>query len=296
MAAYHKVEVSLNTNAVEVGIPSPQSVTVTVPTVGPVGPQGPAGPKGDPGEVSGSIAWDNVTDKPSTFAPSSHTHVAADITDFTSEAALYGPVNSVNGETGAVTLTKNEVGYTITNEEIDSTDSALPTLIAASTYYSASRGGIDVGIMLWSETEDSYGHVTLPILAANEIGRVTVRLSLQGAASSVGVKITLANLAATPVWPLSGYDQLGLDTDYTFRWNGNRWELEILSPENTTATALLFRPRYSGELVGWRGLVPPTPTATGSPGQLAYGYQDGADRLYICVGNNIWRRIPIASW
>jgi hypothetical protein len=91
MAAYHKVEVSLNANAVEVGIPSPQTVNVTVPTVGPVGPQGPAGPKGDPGEVSGSIAWDSVTDKPSTFPPSSHTHVAADITDFTSAVEAVSP-------------------------------------------------------------------------------------------------------------------------------------------------------------------------------------------------------------
>jgi hypothetical protein len=91
MAAYHKVEVSLNTNAVEVGIPSPQSVTVTVPTVGPVGPQGPAGPKGDPGEVSGSIAWDNVTDKPASFTPSSHTHVAADVTDFNAAVAAVAP-------------------------------------------------------------------------------------------------------------------------------------------------------------------------------------------------------------
>jgi hypothetical protein len=40
MAAYHKVEVSLNTNAVEVGIPSPQTVNVVVPTIGPAGPAG----------------------------------------------------------------------------------------------------------------------------------------------------------------------------------------------------------------------------------------------------------------
>jgi hypothetical protein len=79
MAAYNKVEVSLNTNAVEVGIPSPQAVNVTIPTVGPAGPTGPQGPKGDPGEVSGSIAWDNVTDKPATFTPSAHTHELADL-------------------------------------------------------------------------------------------------------------------------------------------------------------------------------------------------------------------------
>lgn len=30
----------------------------------------------------GSIAWTDVTDKPTTFTPSAHTHVVADITDF----------------------------------------------------------------------------------------------------------------------------------------------------------------------------------------------------------------------
>jgi hypothetical protein len=90
MAAYYKVDVVLNSQAVSVGLPSPQSVRVTLPLVGPQGPQGPAGPKGDPGEVSGSIAWDNVTDKPSTFAPSNHTHDGIDV--FLTDDELYGPV------------------------------------------------------------------------------------------------------------------------------------------------------------------------------------------------------------
>lgn len=30
----------------------------------------------------GSIQWDDVTDKPTTFTPAAHTHVKADITDF----------------------------------------------------------------------------------------------------------------------------------------------------------------------------------------------------------------------
>jgi hypothetical protein len=60
MAAYYKVDVSLNTNAVEVGLPSPQTVNVTIPLVGPAGPQGPAGEGGggdltSPGPI-GSVA------------------------------------------------------------------------------------------------------------------------------------------------------------------------------------------------------------------------------------------------
>jgi hypothetical protein len=46
MAAYYKVEVSLNTNSVTVGSPSAQEVLVTLPLVGPAGATGPQGPAG----------------------------------------------------------------------------------------------------------------------------------------------------------------------------------------------------------------------------------------------------------
>jgi hypothetical protein len=46
MAAYYKVDVSLSTNSVTVGMPSPQEVIVTLPLVGPQGPAGPAGEGG----------------------------------------------------------------------------------------------------------------------------------------------------------------------------------------------------------------------------------------------------------
>ncbi len=58
MAAYYKVEVTLNSQAVQVGLPSPQSVRVTLPLRGPqglqgvqgeVGPVGPVGQTGSPG-------------------------------------------------------------------------------------------------------------------------------------------------------------------------------------------------------------------------------------------------------
>jgi hypothetical protein len=42
-------------------------------------------------------------------ASASHTHVAANITDFATEAAKHGPVSSVNGRTGTVTLVASDV-------------------------------------------------------------------------------------------------------------------------------------------------------------------------------------------
>jgi hypothetical protein len=63
MAAYYKVDVVLNSQAVQVGLPSPQSVRVTLPNRGPqglqgiqgeVGPVGPVGPQGEQG-IQGEV-------------------------------------------------------------------------------------------------------------------------------------------------------------------------------------------------------------------------------------------------
>ena len=50
-AAYYKVDVVLNSQAVSVGLPSPQSVSVTIPLIGPQGLQGVQGPQGPQGVV-----------------------------------------------------------------------------------------------------------------------------------------------------------------------------------------------------------------------------------------------------
>lgn len=54
---------------------------------GPIGPEGPEGPQGEPGS-GGSTAWDDITDKPATFAPTAHSHAIADTTGL--QAALDG--------------------------------------------------------------------------------------------------------------------------------------------------------------------------------------------------------------
>jgi hypothetical protein len=88
--------------------------------------------------VAGSVAWDNVTGKPSTFTPSSHSHNKYEVglgnvlnygiaTQAQAEAGTandaymtplrvkeaissLAPVKSVAGKTGAVTLSKSDVG------------------------------------------------------------------------------------------------------------------------------------------------------------------------------------------
>jgi len=120
MAAYHKVEVSLNTNAVEVGVPSPQTVNVVVPTIGPagptgsVGPVGPTGPQGVPGTglevltTQGDILYQGAsTGQRLAIGTSGQIlRVANGIPSWGNES---GAVTSVNGETGTVILDGRDI-------------------------------------------------------------------------------------------------------------------------------------------------------------------------------------------
>lgn len=60
-----------------------------------------------------SIAYSSLTGVPSTFTPATHTHTASAITDFATEAAKYGPVTSVNGQTGDITVSGGGGSYTL---------------------------------------------------------------------------------------------------------------------------------------------------------------------------------------
>jgi hypothetical protein len=118
MAAYHKVEVSLNTNAVEVGIPSPQTVNVTLPTIGPagpvgsVGPTGPQGPQGIPGTgIEVLTTQGDLLYRGASTGQRLPIGTAGQILKVSSGgipewgAAPASGVSSVNGQTGAVTIT-----------------------------------------------------------------------------------------------------------------------------------------------------------------------------------------------
>lgn len=81
-----------------------------------------------------AFPYSGLTGVPSTFAPSSHTHAASQISDFATEAAKYGPVTSVNGQTGAVTISGGS-GSSVSLS--DSTPSALGTAAAGTSSLAA---------------------------------------------------------------------------------------------------------------------------------------------------------------
>lgn len=55
------------------------------------------------------ISYANLTNVPSTFAPSTHTHTSAAITDFATAAAAAAPVQTVAGRTGDVVISTTDV-------------------------------------------------------------------------------------------------------------------------------------------------------------------------------------------
>jgi hypothetical protein len=76
------------------------------------------------------ISYANLSNVPSTFAPSTHTHTASQVTDFTTAAAAAAPVQAVAGRTGTVTLVAADVGL----GSVDNTaDTAKPISTATQT-------------------------------------------------------------------------------------------------------------------------------------------------------------------
>jgi hypothetical protein len=141
MAAYYKVEVTLNSQAVSVGLPSPQSVRVTLPLVGPQGPAGaagatgavgPQGPQGVPGTglevltTQGDILYQGAeTGERLPIGTSGQVlKVANGIPAWGAES---GAVSSVAGRTGAVTLAVTDVANAVSDTDARLSDSRTPT-------------------------------------------------------------------------------------------------------------------------------------------------------------------------
>jgi hypothetical protein len=268
MAAYHKVEVSLNTNAVEVGVPSPQTVNVVVPTIGPagptgsVGPVGPTGPQGVPGTglevltTQGDILYQGAsTGQRLAIGTSGQVlKVANGIPAWGNES---GAVTSVNGQTGAVTVA------------VPSASSTTPAALGTAAVGSAS-----------TFARADHVHAAYEIKTASFTAQVGGRYAIY---NTNGVTVSD---------PSGGY-------------NDTYEVLVIVGPatvgnvQYAASTVPIIR-RGIGYMNSWETIgrtpflpSPPTfKTSDGSAGQMAY---DGT-YFYICVSTNTWRRVPVAAW
>jgi len=284
-----------------VGTPHRNAVEVTIPLVGPAGPAGPAGTGLETLTTPGDALYRGASTIERLPIGASG-QVLKVVGGFPAWAAESGAVTSVNGETGVVVLSRNDIEATKVFEDIEGTSQA-PTQINLSSYYNATTKDINVAVILFSDNASSHGSVFLPPLDENAVGRVSVRLKVAGGADPSFVRVQTADGQATVnVFPASGYDEISYSQDYVFVWIGNRWDLEILAREASTTAQDLRKPEHTGQLAAWGfagtgfGFGPATPTSPGVPGQMAWGFDDGTQRLYICVANNTWRRVPITTW
>lgn len=99
-----------------------------VPFVGPQGPQGIQGEQGEQG-VAGTTSWAGITDKPSTFAPSAHTHPISEVTDL--QSTLDGKVDENATITGA---TKTKITYDAKGLVTSGADATSDDIADGTTY------------------------------------------------------------------------------------------------------------------------------------------------------------------
>jgi hypothetical protein len=325
MAAYHKVEVSLNTNAVEVGIPSPQTVNVVVPTIGPagpvgsVGPVGPQGPQGVPGTglevltTQGDLLYQGAsTGQRLGIGTSGQVlKVANGIPAWGNES---GAVTSVNGQTGAVTVA------------VPSASSTTPAALGTAAVGSAST---------FARADHVHAMPSAALVGAVTIqNRQTISMNISPATSIGGswdndVLLLPASRNSLYFFPASWNSpfvrkiRLPTNNNQTgdiieFQTNflpaqtglefyifdpGPGWALQD-SWSNATASGVYYQysvkfvcvngASASWELQGrqWQITAPQTPSSQGMSGQLAY--KD--PYLYVCVNQNLWRRVPVAAW
>jgi hypothetical protein len=229
-------------------------------------------------------------------------------------AAPASGVSSVNGETGAVTVTVPSASST--------TPAALGTAAVGSASTFARADHVHA-----VPTAANVGGVTIQ-------GRETISMNSSPATSSGGswdnnvllLPASRNRLYSFPSsWNSPATRQIRLPTNnnqtgdviafqtnflpaqtglefYKFI-NGPGWALQD-SWVNATASGVYYQffaqfvcldgASASWELQGrqWQITAPTTPSSQGSSGQLAY--KD--PYLYVCVNSNLWRRVPVAAW
>jgi hypothetical protein len=193
MAAYYKVEVSLGTNAVEVGIPSPQSVNVVLPLIGPAGPQGAAGaagatgaqgPQGVPGTglevltTQGDLLYQGASTGQRLPIGAAGQVLKVSSGGIPEWGAESGAVSSVAGRTGAVTLAVADVADAVATSDARLSDARTPTshthTLSAITD-AGTAAGVDADQDLNTTSNVTFGTVNVD----NELLAASIKVNTQ---------------------------------------------------------------------------------------------------------------------
>ncbi len=212
------------------GIQGPQGDTGPQGIQGIQGPQGDTGPQGIQG-IQGppgvtDIAWDDVTDKPTTFTPSTHAHTASDISDFSTAADARIAAADLDDLAGVVISTPSTgqvLKYNGANW-INDTDAT------------GAGGG--------APTDASYVTVAANSTLTNErilTAGKNISLNDGGAGSPITLSSPISSLVVTSI----SHSPTGDQDDYSpSNWNGS---------EPSQATVLRINPNTSIRITGLAG-------------------------------------------
>lgn len=221
-----------------------------------------------------TISYTALSNVPATFSPSSHTHSTADIASFTAAASAAAPVQSVQGQTGVVTLSR-----------LDVTAAA-----AVHTHSTNDIVGLTAGFSYGSHTHDA-ADITSGTLSVARIPTIGYT-----ALSGVPTAFTPATHTHDASAIASGTLSVARLPGHVQSINGITGTITIAAGSNvtvsTSASTITIAAGGGGTgNVSWVS-VPGTPTANGSAGQFA---QDSS-YMFACYSANQWLRVPRSAW
>jgi hypothetical protein len=157
--------------------------------------------------VNGETGAVAITFSGISAASDTHTHVAADITDFSAASSQYGPVVSVNGETGVVVLTSADISDFATEAAkygpVVSVNGLTGTLtIAAGSNVTVSTTGSSITIAAESggdvvSVNGQTGEVVLSVVDVTAASAIHASQHQTGGTDEIPAVVTTASITAS---------------------------------------------------------------------------------------------------
>ncbi|NBX72713.1 MAG: hypothetical protein EBQ89_00240 [Alphaproteobacteria bacterium] len=221
-----------------------------------------------------TISYTALSDVPQAFPPSSHTHSTTDVVSFTAAAAASAPVQSVQGKTGAITLSRLD----------------LTAAASVHTHSTADIVGITSGFVQTGHTHDA-ADITSGVFSVARIPTIGYT-----ALSGVPTAFTAASHTHDASAIAAGTISLARLPTHVYSVNGLTGTLTIAPGNNVTvstagSTITIAAGGGGTGNVSWVS-VPATPTSSGTAGQFA----QNSTYMYACYGANQWLRVSRAAW